>query len=50
MNEELELKKLQDCREILEAYMKIPVSKRDDFKKAVINIAELLADKNKKRS
>ncbi len=36
---------LQDCWEILEAYINVPVNKRDDFKKAIINIAEVLAEK-----
>lgn len=45
MNEELELLESLDCREILEAYMKVPANKRDDFKRAVINIAEILAEK-----
>ena len=48
MNEELDLKELQDYWEILEAYIKVPANKRDDFKRAMINFAELLADKNKK--
>lgn len=50
MNEELDLKELQDYWEILEAYIKVPANKRDDFKRAMINFAELLADKNKKRT
>ena len=36
---------LEDCWEILEAYIKVPVNQRDDFKKAIINIAEILAEK-----
>lgn len=35
---------LQDCWEIVEAYKKVPANKRNDFKKAMINFAELLAD------
>lgn len=45
MNEQLDLEESLDCREILEAYLKVPANKRDDFKKAIINIAEVLAEK-----
>lgn len=45
MNEQLDLEELKDCKEIIEAYQKVPANKRDDFKKAIINIAEVLAEK-----
>lgn len=34
-----------NCMEILEAFMKVLTNKRDDFKKAIINIAKVLAEK-----
>ncbi len=47
MNDELDLEELLDCREILEAYAKVPADKRKECKDKMIAIAETLANTKK---
>lgn len=47
MNEDLDLEELLDCREILEAYMKIPANKRKECKERLIAIMNQLSEEHK---
>lgn len=49
MNEELDLEELLEFREILEAYAKIPKSRRKECKDRIISIMELLAQQENKK-
>lgn len=45
MSEELDLEESLDCKEILEAYKRVPENKKDDFKDFIIRVAILLEEK-----
>ena len=47
MNDELDLEELLACREILEAYAKVPANKRKECKDKMIAIAETLTNEKK---
>lgn len=49
MNEELDIEEILEFREILEAFAKIPKSKRKECKDRIISIMELLSKQDNNR-
>lgn len=50
MNEDIEMIELLfDCTDLLEAYKNVPISKREEFKKLIVKVAELLTKQQEEK-